>query len=73
MKLIEEKYFVDLSSASLKDKDGQEERSVIEPKCLDWVPGRFAWQLNLSRKEIRRVEEYHKLHNFLVSETESGT
>ena len=70
--MIEDKYFKDLSTACLKDKDGAEERAIVEPVCLPWYPGRFAWQLNLTRKEIRRVEAYHKLHNFLVSETESG-
>ena len=32
----------------------------------------MAWQLNLTRKDIRRQEIYFKLHNFLISETESG-
>ena len=32
----------------------------------------MAYQLNLTRKEIRRQELYFKLQNFLVTETESG-
>ncbi|CAG7816855.1 unnamed protein product [Allacma fusca] len=39
---------------------------------LPWYPENFAWQLNLTRKDIRRNESYFRLHNFLVSETESG-
>ena len=40
--------------------------------CLFRYPTNFAWQLNLTRKDIRRNESYFRLHNFLVSETESG-
>lgn len=29
--------------------------------------------MNLTRKDIRRVEAYYKLHNFLITETENGT
>ena len=45
---------------------------VIRPSCLTWYPDELAWQLNLTRKDIRREEAYFKLHNFLISETESG-
>ena len=48
-------------------------RAKVQPKCLSWYPDRMAWQLNLTRRDIRRVEAYFKLHNFLISETESGT
>lgn len=33
----------------------------------------MAWQLGLTRKDIRRNEAYYRLHNFLISETENGT
>lgn len=29
--------------------------------------------MEITRKDIRRVEAYYKLHNFLISETENGT
>ena len=45
---------------------------IIRPSCLSWYPDQLAWQLNLTRKDIRREEAYFKLHNFLISETESG-
>ena len=32
----------------------------------------FRWQLSITRKDIRREEALFKLHNFLISETESG-
>uniref|UniRef100_A0A0K8SAG5 tRNA (cytosine(34)-C(5))-methyltransferase n=1 Tax=Lygus hesperus TaxID=30085 RepID=A0A0K8SAG5_LYGHE len=36
------------------------------------VPNNMGWQLELTRKDIRRSEEYFRLHNFLVSETATG-
>lgn len=35
-------------------------------------PDKLAWQLKLTRKHIRGSESFFKLHNFLISETESG-
>lgn len=35
-------------------------------------PRRLCWQLQLTRKDIRRSESYFRLHNFLISETASG-
>ncbi|XP_022908247.2 tRNA (cytosine(34)-C(5))-methyltransferase [Onthophagus taurus] len=40
---------------------------------LPWYPDNLAWQMELTRKDIRRNESYYKLHNFLISETEHGT
>ena len=54
------------------DEEGQQPPAAVVPKCLEWYPDRMAWQINLTRREIRRVEAYFRLHNFLVSETESG-
>ncbi len=50
----------------------EEAPRVIRPTCLKWYPDNMGWQLNLTRKDIRRQEIYYKLHNFLISETESG-
>ncbi|XP_076257747.1 tRNA (cytosine(34)-C(5))-methyltransferase Nsun2 [Rhynchophorus ferrugineus] len=41
--------------------------------ALPWYPNKLAWQLELTRKDIRRCEAYYKLHNFLIAETEHGT
>jgi len=49
-----------------------DEAVIVRPTCLPWYPDRMAWQLNITRKEIRREEAFHKLHNFLISETDSG-
>ncbi|KRT82829.1 hypothetical protein AMK59_3058, partial [Oryctes borbonicus] len=53
-----------------KDGDEQQQPSIFP---LPWYPDKLAWQMDLTRKDIRRNEEYYKLHNFLISETEHGT
>lgn len=67
--MIEFKYMSELADVQA---GGGDDVIKVEPKCLPWYPDRMAWQLNLTRKDIRRVEAYFKLHNFLISETESG-
>jgi len=66
LNIIEGDYFKELTE--FQQKGGK----VVVPKCLDWYPDRMAYQLNVTRKDIRREEIYFRLHNFLVSETESG-
>jgi len=44
----------------------------VVPRVLPWYPDSLAYQLNVTRKDIRRMEVYWKLHNFLIAETESG-
>lgn len=44
----------------------------VAPICLPWYPERMGWQLQLSRKDIRRSQAYSKLHQFLIMETAGG-
>ncbi|CAB3363625.1 Hypothetical predicted protein [Cloeon dipterum] len=44
----------------------------IDAFALPWYPNSLAWQLNMSRRDIRRTEANFQLHNFLVGETEAG-
>ena len=76
--LIEGTYFTALAQA-LKNvpneavENGEEKVKLLDPpKALPWYPDRLAWQLSITRKDIRREETLYKLHNFLISETESG-
>lgn len=45
----------------------------IEPHSFPWYPNENAWQLELTRKDIRRSEAFYKLHNFLIAETSAGS
>ena len=62
----------DIQNGNNKERKLDATSKIIRPSCLAWYPDQLAWQLNLTRKDIRREEAYFKLHNFLISETESG-
>lgn len=57
-----DKYVADANQGNMKP-----------PICLPWYPNEMAWQLELSRKDIRRSENFYKLHNFLIAETTTGS
>lgn len=42
------------------------------PQRLTWYPDGLAYQLQLSRKDIRRSEPLYRLHNFLIDGTKVG-
>jgi len=67
LKIIEGQYFKELTEFLAQGGN------VVIPKMLPWYPDRLAYQLNVTRKDIRREEIYFKLHNFLIAETESGS
>lgn len=53
---------------------GDDAASDVErPFPLPWYPNNLAWQLNVTRKHIRRSESLYKFHNFLMAETEAGS
>jgi len=47
-------------------------KEVFQPFCLPWYPEGLAYQLKLTRKDIRRSESLFRLHNFLIVETNAG-
>lgn len=51
----------------------ENEEEKLVPKALPFYPDSLAWQLQLTRKDIRRSEAYSRLHNFLIAETSSGS
>lgn len=46
---------------------------VEQPLCLPWYPNQMAYQLQLTRRDIRRSEPLYRLHNFLIAETNAGS
>ncbi|TIA97272.1 hypothetical protein E3P94_02927 [Wallemia ichthyophaga] len=63
---IKKTYIPFLSQAKL---DGVQ---LPPPKQLDWYPDGLAWQLNLTKQQIRKSPEFKKFQNFLVYENEAG-
>lgn len=55
-----------------QQEDNEHETSPIL-HSLPFYPEELAWQLQLTRKDIRRSEAYFKLHNFLIAETNNGS
>lgn len=49
-----------------------DESEVAPPRNFPWYPDGLAWELNFTRQDIRRSEPLSRLHNFLVTETNSG-
>lgn len=76
LEIIKEKLFVDyqvgVEELSGCTEDSEEKKESLKPKCLSWYPDELAWQLELTRKDIRRSEKLFRLHNFLIAETKSG-
>ncbi|XP_030382106.1 tRNA (cytosine(34)-C(5))-methyltransferase [Scaptodrosophila lebanonensis] len=58
---------------AVAELNGQPAEQVQRPLCLPWYPNGMAYQLHLTRKDIRRSEPLCRLHNFLIVETTAGS
>jgi tRNA (cytosine34-C5)-methyltransferase len=73
LSIVKDKLFDEYMSGLKEiDEANAEEMEKHKPKCLTFVPNELAWQLDMTRKDIRRNEKVFKLHNFLQAETVSG-
>uniref|UniRef100_UPI00358F2CBB RNA cytosine C(5)-methyltransferase NSUN2-like isoform X2 n=1 Tax=Myxine glutinosa TaxID=7769 RepID=UPI00358F2CBB len=66
LRSLKVKHFQELQNLEV---DGQK---VDRPHLLPWYPNGMAWEINLSRKIIRKSPVLERFHNFLIFETESG-
>lgn len=68
-------FFKDILKAHVEDDSennaGIKSKDILQ--CLPFYPDGLAWQLQLTRKDIRKSEAYFRLHNFLIVETDSGS
>merc|ERR1719310_1818386 len=46
---------------------------IAPPRPLPWYPDELAWQLDLSRNQIRKIPILKKIHEFLKRENEVGS
>ncbi|KAK9305159.1 hypothetical protein QLX08_003816 [Tetragonisca angustula] len=74
LETIKGDFFKGILTTHMEDdsKNNEETKSKDILQCLPFYPDGLAWQLQLTRKDIRRSEAYFRLHNFLIVETESG-
>ncbi|XP_015591568.1 tRNA (cytosine(34)-C(5))-methyltransferase [Cephus cinctus] len=74
LEIIKGDFFEEILNTKLEDgQEAAKEEEKMKPKCLPFYPDELAWQLQLTRKDIRRSEAYFRLHNFLIAETSSGS
>lgn len=77
LNLIQNEFFTQYVAASETDTaengDTDTNSNLKRPFCLPWYPNELGWQLELTRKDIRRSEAFYKLHNFLIAETNAGS
>ena len=62
LNIIKGKFFREMMDIEL---NGQR---VPPPLALPWYPEEMAWQLNIAKADVRKVEALKKLHNFLIAE-----
>ncbi|XP_031842343.2 tRNA (cytosine(34)-C(5))-methyltransferase Nsun2 [Nomia melanderi] len=73
LETIKGDFFKEILNASLENDSENNEEAKKILHCLPFYPDGLAWQLQLTRKDIRRSEAYFRLHNFLVVETNCGS
>ncbi|XP_053980369.1 tRNA (cytosine(34)-C(5))-methyltransferase [Hylaeus anthracinus] len=66
-------FFKEILNTSIEDESENSDEAQDILRCIPFYPDGLAWQLQLTRKDIRRSEAYFRLHNFLVVETECGS
>ncbi|CAH8437542.1 unnamed protein product [Schistosoma guineensis] len=71
LRLIKQKYRKDISEMQHYMCDEKDQTNGTFGS-LPWYPNEMAWQLSVSKYAVRKTEELRTLHQFLVSETESG-
>ena len=75
LEIIKGDFFKEILNTKLENDEETVANAVekMRPHSLPFYPDGLAWQLQLTRKDIRRSEAYFRLHNFLISETSSGS
>ena len=58
--------------ASLLTEEINDEENTEIYKCLPWYPNEMAWQVNLSRQDVRKNIHFDEFKKFLIHQTENG-
>ncbi|KAL6260466.1 hypothetical protein P5V15_007991 [Pogonomyrmex californicus] len=74
LEIIKGDFFKEILNANLdSNKEVADDPAKTILRSLPFYPEELAWQLQLTRKDIRRSEAYFRLHNFLIAETNNGS
>lgn len=68
--IIQNNFIDEISEKDLKIVDENIDKELVVSR-LPWYPKNLAWTFNMSKVEIRKCPALAKLHQFLVSETET--
>ena len=85
MNILKDKHFKLINEYFISQKQKLEGENVEEEgkemakieldeyyKPLSWYPDQLAWQVNLSRSDVRKNEKFQVFKQFLIDQTESG-
>ncbi|KAG5441778.1 tRNA (cytosine(34)-C(5))-methyltransferase [Clonorchis sinensis] len=72
LRLIKYRYREEISQITFPSSEDGQSHKHIAFKALPWYPDELAWQLDTNRFVVRKTPELKVLHQFLVSEMESG-
>lgn len=56
----------------LKNETAEEQANNSIYKCLPWYPNELAWQVNLSRQDVRKNVHFEEFKQFLINQTDNG-
>ncbi|KYN03352.1 PREDICTED: tRNA (cytosine(34)-C(5))-methyltransferase [Cyphomyrmex costatus] len=74
LEIIKSDFFKEILNTDMdSDKEDVNSQTKTILRSLPFYPEELAWQLQLTRKDIRRSEAYFRLHNFLIAETNNGS
>lgn len=73
LETIKGNFFKDILNVPVETETQNNDETKDILHCLPFYPDGLAWQLQLTRKDIRRSEAYFRLHNFLIVETDIGS
>lgn len=57
------------------NKEDDEPNKIVRLSALasmPWYPNDFAWQMNISRVDLRKIAVLQELHRFIMAETDNG-
>eukprot|EP01138_Halocafeteria_seosinensis_P001893 gb/GECG01001939.1/.p1 GENE.gb/GECG01001939.1/~~gb/GECG01001939.1/.p1 ORF type:complete len:830 (+),score=119.76 gb/GECG01001939.1/:1-2490(+) len=61
-----------VTSSSDTSKTSAEEEDITRPFSLDWYPNGMAWQINMTRSDLKKNPVTKPFHQWLVTQTSVG-
>lgn len=62
-----------LSPATTLPFSQVDDEPVVPPRSLPWYPNGYAWQLEFSRNQLRKLPLLEDIHKFVVAANDAGS